>query len=86
LEGSGRGLIFVLSRYSPGGTEESHEDPQVRTACIRAEISTWDLLNSVVKIEVTDSSEMLIIKLHIYFLSQTKKNKVKERRRRGGGE
>jgi hypothetical protein len=46
LEGNGRGLVGALSWDLHGGIEETHENPQVRTADILAEIQTEHLPNA----------------------------------------
>jgi hypothetical protein len=40
LEGSGRGLIEVLSWHVTGGAEREHEESQVRITSVLTEIQT----------------------------------------------
>jgi hypothetical protein len=50
LQGSGRGLVEILSCNLPGGTDESHEEPQLiyRVSQARFESSTSRILIYVI--------------------------------------
>jgi hypothetical protein len=46
MEGSGQSVVEELSRYLPGGTEESHDKPLVGMAGVPAEMRTKNVTDA----------------------------------------
>jgi hypothetical protein len=70
VEGSGHGLIEVLSRHFPGGTDKSHENT-TRISSDPAEIRTEHFLNTsreryLLTALVDDNIKRVYIYIYIY--------------------